>query len=1068
MGKKVKTMTEKKTKQVRVKRWMKICGGMVVAIALFFLLMPFGVKYYLTDWLEKNGADSATIQSLRFNPFKGQVTLGEMDVQLGGRSIIKNSSVVLDVGLTSLFNHDVRVEKAEYNDFSIDLEQYKDGSWRFGSYTLQGKRKERTVESGEKVASAWKYLADQVVLKTCSVHLKTPDLDMTLVIEEAELTRLTTRQGQPVGTFTFKGQLNDSPVSLQLDTVQLVPELQLGGKILIAGFQLDELSRLLSDVMPTLAGEVGIDGKLLFIQGTESGIVVDYDGSLAVTGPDIGNNDFSTKADSLSWKGRVHYVGPGSSPVNIETDGLLSARDLKVQVPVSELVMEESLIELSGKTTVTIAENILINNDGSLLLEGVELVLPPYGIVEESLSWKGVVQYDSDHEGEGPFVSADGSIDLGEFQLGGGELSTSFAMGGKMASWQGAVGFSQKDSGNRSILDVHGSLVGGDLLTTLAEPQLRIGQEKFELKTDSSISLGESTDIGGLSSLTLVNFSLFEGENNNPTVSFDRLAVAELEGRGGKTIGVKDIFTAGLKSTISGDFPLTIDIPEIKLSNILTEDLATFTAGELNLKNSVVTALQNNEQLVRLDELSVNNISLDDGLKVGVENVRLQNFAFLGSGDDSAKKSAVSFADATLGEISWSNDAGFQGDTLHFDDLVAKVIRDKDGNINITQQLAEMQTGAKPEAEQSTEPVTPPAKTVAVKESKGAPFRLQKIVVAGKSAVFFQDYTLAVPYITDLNISKLEVTSLDSSQPDQETEILLEGELEKRAPLMVDGHISPFKEKPSLDMKLKLKNYPLSSLSSYTVQSVGTALASGQLKVKTKIALADDELDMDNEILLKKLETKTISPELAAELDNQLPIPLDSALSLLRDSKGNISLTVPLSGPVNELNVGVSDVLITALSKAIVPAASGYLMYALGPYGALAYVGMKVGENALQVTLPPVVFVAQENSLTKEHIDYLQRIGKILQDRSNADIQLCPQVASWEFLTEEEKTAVKGKVVEVDENDLNALLALGQQRGAAVQSLLEDDYGIARNRLLLCDTKIEIEKDAVPVVLLQL
>lgn len=269
-------------------------------------------------------------------------------------------------------------------------------------------------------------------------------------------------------------------------------------------------------------------------------------------------------------------------------------------------------------------------------------------------------------------------------------------------------------------------------------------------------------------------------------------------------------------------------------------------------------------------------------------------------------------------------------------------------------------------------------------------------------------------------------------------------------------------------MKVNLKNYPLSSLSPYTVQSVGTALASGQLKVKTKIVLANDVLDMDNEILLKKLETKTISPELAEELNNQLPIPLDSALSLLRDSKRNITLDVPLSGPVSELNVGVSDVLITALSKAIVPAASGYLMYALGPYGALAYVGMKVGENVLQVTLPPVVFVQQQNALTKEHVDYLQRVGKILQDRPNADIQLCPQVASWEFLTKEEKTAVKGAVIEVEEKKIGELLELGQQRAAAVQSLLENDYGIARNRLLLCDTKIEMEKDAVPAVLLQL
>ena len=335
------------------------------------------------------------------------------------------------------------------------------------------------------------------------------------------------------------------------------------------------------------------------------------------------------------------------------------------------------------------------------------------------------------------------------------------------------------------------------------------------------------------------------------------------------------------------------------------------------------------------------------------------------------------------------------------------------------------------------------------------------------SGVFFEDNTLAVPYVTDLRISKLEISSLDSSQPDQKTDILLEGEFEKRAPLVVSGFISPFKEKPHVKMKVSLKNYPLSSLSAYTVQSVGTALASGQLKVKTKLELADDNLDMNNEILLKKLETKTISPELAAELDNQLPISLDAALSLLRDSKRNIALEVPLSGPVNELDVGVSDVLITALSKAIVPAASGYLMYALGPYGALAYVGMKVGENVLEVKLPSVVFALKETSLTTEHIDYLQRVGKILQDRSNSDIQICPRVPSWEFLSEQEKGVVKGGIIEVNDKEQSKLLALGQQRAAAVQSLLEKDFGIARNRLLLCDTKIETAKDAIPEILLQ-
>jgi len=662
----------------------------------------------------------------------------------------------------------------------------------------------------------------------------------------------------------------------------------------------------------------------------------------------------------------------------------------------------------------------------------------------------------------------------GPFHVDGGDRATAFVAQGKAVTWQGAVDFSQQDSGIKTVLVLDGTLSGDGLQETLPEPALRLVQEKVELITKTTIGLGEPLDIKGLSSFSLMSFALFEGENEAPSLSFDELGLVELEGRGGKTIALQELLATGVQAAVAGNFPLQIAVPEISLADFYTEDLAAFKISGLQVKNPLITAVHNNAELVRLDELTVSTLAIDATARLEAEKVQLQNFAFLGAEDNADQKAAVSFRDAVLKTISWSGDAGFQGDTLTFDDLVATVVRDKEGNINIGQQLAEMgQQVAQPEGASAGEPdaeslTEPAAAAPAGEESKGAPFALQKIIVAGNSSVTFEDYTLAVPYKTDLNITRLELTGVDSSKPDEKTEILLKGELERRAPLEVTGHIFPFKAKPAIDMKLDLKNYPLSSLSAYTVQSVGTALASGQLQLKTSIALADDKLDMKNNILLRKLETKTIEPELAAELNNQLPVSLDAALSLLRDNERNISLDVPLSGPVSELNVGISDVLVTALSKAIVPAASGYLMYALGPYGALAYVGMKVGEKMLEVKLPPIVFVPQEASLNEEHVKYLERIGKILQDRPEADIQLCPRVASWEFLAEEEKAAVPGGVVPVDGEKENNLLQLGQQRAVAVQNLLKEEYGIAHNRLLICDTAIDTNKDAVPAVLLQM
>jgi len=272
-----------------------------------------------------------------------------------------------------------------------------------------------------------------------------------------------------------------------------------------------------------------------------------------------------------------------------------------------------------------------------------------------------------------------------------------------------------------------------------------------------------------------------------------------------------------------------------------------------------------------------------------------------------------------------------------------------------------------------------------------------------------------------------------------------------------------------------VKNYPLSHLSPYTAQAVGTALASGELKSDASISLKDDYLKVENKVVLQKLETKTLSPELAAQLNNQLPLPLDAALALLRDSKGNISLDIPVEGELSSLRVGLSSIIITALGKAIVPAASAYLVYALGPYGALAYVGTKVGQKMMQVSLPPVEFAPGQAELTLVKDDYLERVGKILADRPAMDLQLTPKVVASEF--NPAAAGKKGQEEKAPDDKTPApappspeltkkLEALGQKRAEALRQRLHDQFGVDTKRLMISET--QIVTDGKPQVLLSM
>ena len=906
--------------------WVKVFGTITCVIVVIFLLLPVGAKYFLTDWLEKNGADSVSIDSLRFNPFKGSVTLQGMDVQVGGKSLLSHSSLELDIGLRSLFNHDIRLEKAIYQDLNIDLEQYEDGKWRFASYTVVGSAPEKTVDSPEDVVSAWAFLADQVVFRNCTIHLKTADLEATLLIEKAELDDFTTRAEESAATFTFKGELNGGLVAIDLDHLQIVPDLRIDGEVALSQIDLSAFAPLLKDVLQSFSGFAGLEGKVSFSQSAAEGMVVDYDGSIDLTEPNLGNSVFSTRAGKFNWNGKVHYLS---------------------------------------------------------------------GIDETAV-----------------------------------------------------------------VLD--GTFGGAELQTSLGQQGLQIEEGKFKLTTKSRIDLAVEPEFSGESSFVLDMFRLADTKTKTPLLTLDSFAIDGLQTPGGKNITIEDVRVGGLAASVAGDMPLHIIVPQIELNNISTDDMVSFAADTLFVKKTLVTSVINNTEVASLKSLSVEDISLDSSSAVGAKQIQLESLSFLKADSGSDEKTVCTLGNATLFDLSWSKEGGLQGDTLDLNDLLFNIVRDKNGAINISKQLEAMQL-------QSAQPETLSQPVVKEKEqSEKMPFRLNAITMKGESGLFFEDYTLAVPFVTDLSISALEIGEIDSSRPDLKTTLLLAGELEKRAPLEVTGEVSPFMEMPALKMKIKLKNYPLSKLSAYTVQSVGVALAQGQLKFMSKFTLAGDVLDMKNTVVLKKLRTKTISQELAEELNNQLPIPLDTALSMLRDNKGNIELDIPLSGPVSDLNVGISDILITALGKAIVPAASSYLVYSLGPYGALAYVGMKVGEKMLQVNLPPVVFAPQKSSLSGEHKKYLERVGKILQERPETDVQICPFVTSWEFWAKDKVEKVKTDTIEIDEKEREQLIQLGQDRATVVKMHLVDDYSIDANRLLICDTVIETDKKAVSEVKLQM
>ncbi|MCF6186126.1 MAG: DUF748 domain-containing protein [Desulfobulbaceae bacterium] len=749
---------------------------------------------------------------------------------------------------------------------------------------------------------------------------------------------------------------------------------------------------------------------------TKRELSVQAQGELAAANPSFADRDetieLAVNGSSLSWNGAVSYLLglTDKAPPIVETNGRLKGTNLAVQRG-DFMEYKQGALTAEGKGKVKLASKISVNYDGSLSLEETDLQM-------EAVSSSGA------------------TID-----------------------WQGKSAFSlNADNDVQLILD--GSLNTTELAAQLKEPAISFAQKSLTLTTKGSIDLGRKTAVQGTASFESNGFTIVNNTSDVPLLTLEQFVIDTIEAPGGEKISIKQALADGLEINIQGNMPLKVTIPSIAMTDIQTDDLATFKTRELSARSPVVVATKNKKNLAGLESLQIRNIQAGLDQRITVDRVNFDELFFLG---ESAKKkdNICSIAGARLSKLGWSPEKGMTGESLSFADLFCTLIRDKDGNLVLSKELAAMRTAGKNEEKPAEKPAEKPKNAEA---SPGTNIRLNQITLRGESGLHFEDHTLAVPFISDLAITTLQIKNIDSGNPSEPASVKMIGSVDKRAPLELSGTVAPFAAPPAVNMKLKLKNYPLADLSSYTVQSVGVALASGQLKLKSKVKLKDNKLDMSNEVVLKKLETSTISKELAAKLDNQLPIPLDSALSVLRDSNGNITLDVPLQGSLDQLNVGISDIMITALSKAIVPAASGYLMYTLGPYGALAWVGMKVGEKMLEIRLPPVDFPPGVSEVPEGLKDYADRLAKILQDKPTEDFQLCPKSSAWEFISESAKEKLDKKGPELSDKAREKLMALGQERANNIKEYLIRNYGIDKDRLLICITKIETEKSAKPRV----
>ncbi|WP_028353051.1 DUF748 domain-containing protein [Bordetella petrii] len=208
----------------------------------------------------------------------------------------------------------------------------------------------------------------------------------------------------------------------------------------------------------------------------------------------------------------------------------------------------------------------------------------------------------------------------------------------------------------------------------------------------------------------------------------------------------------------------------------------------------------------------------------------------------------------------------------------------------------------------------------------------------------FTDRFVKPNYTAELSRIEGGLSAVSSRSP-KPANVKVTGRVYGTAPLSISGSVQPFAEYLSLDLKASAKGVDLPRFTTYSAKYVGYPIKRGKLSLDLEYKLKDRALQASNHVVLNQLTfgDKTDSPDAT-----DLPVML--AVALLKDSRGNIDINLPISGSLDDPQFSVGGIIVRVLVNLVVKAVTSpfsLLASAFGGGEELSYINFEPGSAVL-------------------------------------------------------------------------------------------------------------------------
>jgi len=797
---------------------------------------------------------------------------------------------------------------------------------------------------------------------------------------------------------------------------------------------------------------------------------ITHAGRLALGGLSARSGAREVSGRRLAWEGSVRLAL--GSEVSVDAEGALSARAASLAAPDALLRIAHEGLDWKGRWSVAVpsqpAGALAASHQGTLSLAAVRMASGARELSEQSLEWEGTLRYRAQGDGPDASLHAEGALAGGGFEARSPGQALEIAH--ERLDWEGSVDVAW--SADAISAGKRGRLALAGIRAVTGETVLE--QERLAWDGDVDVTLEPASD---------------RGPRVSARGAIESVALAA-QIAGGFEAGYQRLDWDGSvdfrEAAPSAGLGLTgeLEIAEVRVRhpahNLLLLGASTLRVegigdagsapGTLHVARARIADVRVGQAAIEAELAEGDVPALFRAASVTLEELRLGALRDLAVGDVEVREGVL---------VVRRND---EGRWLLLEDLLAAGGQGEDGG---TTAGADPDGGAGEDVGED-----------AGEGAGGTAVRIERLALAEGSRILFRDESVSPPYDVEVRLTQAELSDLDTDSPAQKSPLSLRARQGEYTEVALSGWIKPFAERLTLHLEGDVNALEIPPLSSYTGNQLGYNLTSGQLNAELELGIEQGELDGDSRFVFNNISVAPQDPKKMEDLTEQLSVPLDTALSLLRDEENNIRLSIPVSGDVADPQFDLSDAINQAVGNAMKAAAVGVLKLALQPYGALITIATLAGEKAGAVRLDPVEYPPGSDDPGAASTPYLEKLHELMGNRPELRIRLCGKatVSDRAEMFEDRLAAAEGAAAAgepaagasadgadegaaptADDVPIHAapapepvteeeLIALARTRAEDLKSRLVNGYGIAPERLFICHPEYDETADANPRV----